>query len=465
MGMWRILEIELTQGIPEPLDLDGAGRGLVLLRYAGDPVGALRITCPGGKLNPEAIATALESDPDVSKRLSDKILTGWLLQNRRLPQIPRPSWSVIICTRDRPDDLQRCLEVLCPLVPPGGEVIVVDNASSGPETRAVAGRYPVRYEREDRPGLNWARARGARMAHGEILIYTDDDVIVDRVWITNMLAPFSDPRVAAVTGLTLPLELETEAQELFERYGGFGRGYVRREFDYTNIAPAAAGYVGAGANMALRRDLVVSMRLFETELDCGTAALTGGDAYAFYLLLAQGYKIVYNPSGLVWHRHRRDYASLKKTLAGYSVGGFAFLTRCLVQHRDFQAAGVAFSWIWSDHLQQVKRWLLRSPRALPLDLILAQIIAIPQGIRAYFRSRRLESEYANSPDAGQEKGDLRNGVVPSGRPQSGASPAGEPQVVDPSACEHQVAEAAEIEPTAQKNPAGDRNQPHLPEAG
>jgi hypothetical protein len=142
--------------------------------------------------------------------------------------------------------------------------------------------------------------------------------------------------------------------------------------------------------MAIRREQINRMRLFDAELDGGTATRSGGDAYAFYQLLAEGYQVVYTPDALVWHRHRRDYASLRHTLAGYSIGGFAVLTRCWLEHGDWQALAVAASWFRHDHLRQLARALLRRPNRLPLNLVLAQILAIPLAPWAYFVSRRRE---------------------------------------------------------------------------
>ena len=61
------------------------------------------------------------------------------------------------------------------------------------------------------------------------------------------------------------------------------------------MLPVAAGNIGAGASMALRKSLVTSLKLFESELDCGTATLSGGDSYAFYRLLKEGHAICYTP--------------------------------------------------------------------------------------------------------------------------------------------------------------------------
>src|SRR5581483_2107176 len=191
------------------------------------------------------------------------------------------------------------------------EIIVVDNAPSTGETCDLCKSYPVRYVRESRPGLNWAREAGSQAAANELILFTDDDVRVDRNWARQMAEPFSDPAVGAVTGLVLPMELETNAQQLFEAYGGFGRGFVRRTFSPGNHLAIAAGRVGAGASMAFRRSLLHSLGLFRSELDCGTPARSGGDHYAFYCLTSAGHTIVYNPAALCWHRHRRTLAELK----------------------------------------------------------------------------------------------------------------------------------------------------------
>ena len=92
-----------------------------------------------------------------------------------------PLVTVAVCTRDRTDDLARCLDSLSCLDYPALEVLVVDNAPSSNATeRLVRTRYPNwRYVCEPRPGLNWARNRAIIESSGEIIAYTDDDVVVD----------------------------------------------------------------------------------------------------------------------------------------------------------------------------------------------------------------------------------------------------------------------------------------------
>ena len=64
------------------------------------------------------------------------------------------------------------------------EIIVVDNASATPDTERVAGEAGprIRYVRENRPGLDWARNRGIVETSGEVVAFTDDDCVVDPGW-------------------------------------------------------------------------------------------------------------------------------------------------------------------------------------------------------------------------------------------------------------------------------------------
>jgi GT2 family glycosyltransferase len=397
-----VVDIDLAYSVKEDLELPGYDKAFILLRYSGKPVGVVKVGLKNQKLAFGDIVSAIQDDVEVRYNLEETVLANWLLKNVRVKKLKPISWSVVVCTRERPNDLMRCLESICSNLPPGGEVIVVDNAPSSDNTRKIVDEFPVGYLVEERIGLNWARSKGAKSAKGEVVIFTDDDVVVDKRWISSILEPFENPRVAAVTGLIMPLELETSAQVMFETYGGFSRGFRKRSFDYQNIAPPAAGYVGAGANMAIRRELIRDMKLFEAELDAGTSARTGGDAYAFYQLLSAGFQIEYNPEALVFHRHRREYSDLKKTLGYYSIGGFAFLTRCFFIHKDWSALAIAISWVWQDHCHQFARSILwpwvKSEKRLPLDLVTHQIFSIPRGIWAHFSSIRREKDYRVADD-------------------------------------------------------------------
>lgn len=114
----------------------------------------------------------------------------------------------------------------------GQELLVVDNNPSSDATRRLVGQHPaIRYVRENRPGLDAARNRALREATHDIIALTDDDAVVEPEWLDGLCQNFADPQVLCVTGLTMPIELETEAQEFFEQHSPFGRGFLRVVFE------------------------------------------------------------------------------------------------------------------------------------------------------------------------------------------------------------------------------------------
>jgi GT2 family glycosyltransferase len=392
----RVIDWELDEPLRDR-PLDGCTRAAVYVRLGGVPLGRVLLdNLDGHSLTPQQVVEAIERDEPtmltVCRALARRKLLGMTPEQPARSNTLPASWSVVICTRDRSEDVDRCLAALTRHELAGGEVLVVDNAPSDERTREVVGRYPgVRYVLEPRAGLNRARHRGAVEARGEVVLYADDDTVPDPAWTRHMVARFDRPRIGAVTGMTLPLELETRAQQLFElRYGGLGRGYAPRVWDRSTLDPTASIRAGAGANMAIRRGLILELGLFDVELDCGTVARTGGDAYAFYRLLAEGYCIAYHPPAVLWHKHRRTEPELTRALTGYTVGGMAFLVRLVLDHGEWSAIRTFFRWVRSDHLKQVARSVRRRENRLPPRMILAQWSAIPGGIIAGWRSFRLD---------------------------------------------------------------------------
>src|SRR6516162_8840309 len=100
----------------------------------------------------------------------------------------RSAVSLVICTRDRPQELARCLASLADQTTSPTEIIVVDNASRDKRSREAAIAAKATYVREDRPGLDYARNAGIRAANGEIVVFTDDDVRLHPRWLERIVA-------------------------------------------------------------------------------------------------------------------------------------------------------------------------------------------------------------------------------------------------------------------------------------
>jgi glucosyl-dolichyl phosphate glucuronosyltransferase len=114
--------------------------------------------------------------------------------------------SVIVCTRNRAGPIVQLLDSMARLRVPDGlawELLIVDNGSTD-NTREVVERYadrlPIRYAREETPGLSNARNHGVRTARGRYLCWTDDDAEVDPEWLAAYAEAFERHPEAAVFG-------------------------------------------------------------------------------------------------------------------------------------------------------------------------------------------------------------------------------------------------------------------------
>jgi cellulose synthase/poly-beta-1,6-N-acetylglucosamine synthase-like glycosyltransferase len=242
-------------------------------------------------------------------------------------------------------------------------------------------------------GASAARNRALREAKHEIVAFSDDDAVPDRGWLRSLIRNFCDPLVLCVTGLTMPLELETKAQEWFELYSPHGRGFSRVVFDGSLFDALNAAPVGVSANMALRRTVVEHVGFFDEALGPGTPAKCGEDYELFSQILRAGYRIVYDPSALSWHRHRRTWRNFRKTIYGYGVGVYAFWTRALLVDKEWHTLQHAWWWFRNKQLPNLVRSLLRRPDRVPLVLLLAELWGCIIGPGAYFVSRwRLKQE-------------------------------------------------------------------------
>lgn len=237
---------------------------------------------------------------------------------------PPSTVSVVICTRDRPEPLARCLASIVSSSMPPDEIVVVDNAPRV-AARDVVARFPgARYVLEPEPGLSIARNAGIRTTDGALVAFTDDDAHVHRDWLRHIRKPFESPAVAVVTGLVLPAELDTEAQVLFERHLSFGRGYAQRTFDgrwfaQTRALGAPTWDLGAGVNMCLRRSVLEEVGGFDVRLGPGAAGCSD-DSELWYRVLSAGHVCVYTPAAVVEHVHRRDLDGLRRQVRDYMRG-------------------------------------------------------------------------------------------------------------------------------------------------
>jgi glycosyltransferase involved in cell wall biosynthesis/GT2 family glycosyltransferase len=363
----RMDDVEIGAPLPalsatDPRSGTCYGSSRCVVRLHGKALGLIDVELPSEGLSPDALAARIQAElaDEVGQHLSQDGLPPSALDAGGLsgPESPMcalardellrdaASVSVVICTRDRPDSVRTTVRSILACEYPSErlEVIVVDNAS---KTDAVArltqedfeGGVPFRVVQEPEPGLSNARNKGLREATGQIVVFADDDVEVDRDWLAMLVGPFArSERVGATSGTTLPGALETPAQRWVEGFGGRVRGFETRVFDLLDppvdqpLFPFTVGELGAGRNMAFRRDVLIEQGGFDPALGPGTLAHDGDDIEALLRVLLSERQVIHEPGAIVWHAHPRDYRELEQRVWGYGTGLTACLTKAIITH-------------------------------------------------------------------------------------------------------------------------------------
>ena len=219
------------------------------------------------------------------------------------------SVSIIICTRNRVDSLKPTLESLGQLDIPSNysaELIVVDNDSTDETAQLVQTlrltNLPVRYINEGRRGKSNCLNTSLAAAHGEIILWTDDDVRAPRDWIAGMCQLIEKGEADVTAGeVTLAPDLERDWMTPFHRgWLADTRGLPKERLPF-------------GVNMAFHRRVLKAVPTLDTDL--GPGALGSGEEILFALQLKEaGFRIVAVPSVIEHHfqASRLLYSAWKK---------------------------------------------------------------------------------------------------------------------------------------------------------
>ena len=238
-----------------------------------------------------------------------------------------PGASIIVCTRNRAELLEGSLRSLLAQRPATDcELVVVDNASTDATADVIErcaqleSTLRLRHVTETRLGLSNARNRGTREAAGDLLLYTDDDVLVEPGWVDSMCAGFADADVVAVAGRVVPEWPQPPPRWIEGRHAGI---LALTQFG-DEPRDLAADEVPVGASMGIRRAaLAGSVEPFDARLGHSGGTYYAYEEHALFLDLHARGRLVYRPDAVVHHRIlpvRRTWEGMRRAVIDNGYG-------------------------------------------------------------------------------------------------------------------------------------------------
>lgn len=238
--------------------------------------------------------------------------------------------SLIICTRNRAQPLQRCLATVARIAHDGDwELVIVDNGSTD-STQVVIREFAATQNFRVVPvvqplaGLSNARNAGVAAARGEVVLFTDDDCYVAADLLDATCRAFDDPTIGFVSGRVMLFDPDDARITINESMTPLR--FPARQFLATGMVK--------GANLAFRRatleDIAVSGPIFDPLLGAGARFLAGEDSDAAQRAALAGWAGAYDPKMVVDHHHGRRNADIAALFRGYDVGRGAFHAKLLM---------------------------------------------------------------------------------------------------------------------------------------
>lgn len=234
--------------------------------------------------------------------------------------------SVVVPTRDRPVQLATCLASVRAALREADELIVVDSASVGAaEIASAATAADARVIRCDRAGVGHARNAGWRAAAHDIVLFTDDDVVVDPAWRDALAtAIVTHGEAGFVTGRVLPPPGQVPSRDV-----AIKRDETAEIYDATSV-----GNLGHGANLGMRRSALDQVGGFDEALGVGGRFKSAPETDLFDRCFAAGMTGRYEPAAIAFHDQWRGPRRLLLLEARYGFGNGARLAKLVRTDRD-----------------------------------------------------------------------------------------------------------------------------------
>lgn len=212
--------------------------------------------------------------------------------------------SVLVCTRNRPQGLEKLLRSLLAEDTVESEIIVVDQSDS-PEVTAnlieLLASDRVRHVRSQTLGKGAAMNEGLRLARSAYIVCTDDDCEAEPGWIAGMATLLKERPTTAVVFCRVEAPPHDDAIGYVPEYLPSRERRIRR-------AIASCRHRGLGAGMAIRRDAVMSLGGIDESFGPGSRFGSGDDWDLEIRTLLKGWETLETDQLAITHHGFRTYA-------------------------------------------------------------------------------------------------------------------------------------------------------------
>jgi rhamnosyltransferase len=211
--------------------------------------------------------------------------------------------SIVLLTYNGMPLVEDCLRMIFrQVVDAQIEIVHIDSGSTD-GTLDVARSYSLETSHISKRDFHHSRTRtrAAKLAHGNVVVYLTQDAVPESPsWLSNLVAPFTDPTVGAVYGR----QIAPQGVGPVRRCAITCLYPAQREVRQLSASqPLSLSMVRfSDANSAIRKPLITRFRFDDR-------ALVGEDHGICRDILIAGYKVVYEPDAAVIHGHERTLYS------------------------------------------------------------------------------------------------------------------------------------------------------------
>jgi glycosyltransferase involved in cell wall biosynthesis len=281
----------------------------------------------------------------------------------------QPGVSVVICCYNSGEVIVPTIESLSQLTIPsecGYEVIIVDNNCTDNTVQLARKAWrnstkPLHIIKETQPGLIYARKKGVLQAHYDIILFVDDDNILEPDWVERLIVMYSkNPEIGGIGGFNEPLfEEGVEKPSWFENFSSMYACTAH----YENPEVSSFKQTLYGAGLSLRTN--VARSVFDSNLPFFLVgrkedALTRGDDSEICLRVGlMGWKLWYESTLKLKHTILRRRVKWEYVLQARREGGHADIIlkiyRDLLEENiplEYSQLSVYISSLWEEFWQK-----------------------------------------------------------------------------------------------------------------